>query len=117
MAELINTQDESRVKVAMVDCVDNHATCSANEISGYPTLKFFKLGTPEPVKYRSTRDLPSLTQFINDQLGTSVTEEEGGEKEEPAVPAAQKGLIELNDKNFNQLTETGAWFIKFYAPW
>lgn len=101
----------------MVDCVDNHATCAANEITSYPTLMFFKQGTAEPVKYRSTRDLPSLTQFINDQLGSSVPEEEGGEKEEPAVPSPQKGLIELTDKNFNSLTENGLWFIKFYAPW
>jgi thioredoxin domain-containing protein 5 len=117
LAELINTQDESRVKVAMVNCVDNQATCSANEISGYPTLKFFKQGTTEPIKYRSTRDLPSLTQFINDQLGTSIAEEEAGEKEEPAVPTPQKGVVELTDKNFNQLTENGVWFVKFYAPW
>lgn len=117
LAELINTQDASRVKVAMVDCVDNQVTCTSNEITSYPTLKFFKIDTPEPIKYRSTRDLPSLTQFINDQLGTSVAEEEGVEKEELAVPVAQKGLIELTDKNFNQLTESGLWFIKFYAPW
>lgn len=98
----------------MVDCDDNQATCSANDITGYPTLKFFKIDTPEPIRYRSTRDLPSLTQFINDQLGTSIAEEE---REEPAIPGPQKGLIELTDKNFNELTANGAWFIKFYAPW
>lgn len=118
LAELLNTQDESRVKIAKVNCVENHKTCSENEVTGYPTLKFFKIEGGEAIKYRSARDLPSFTQFINDQLGSSVDEEvAGGDKEEIAVPPPQKGLVELNDKNFNELTATGNWFIKFYAPW
>ena len=118
LAEMLNTQDESRVRIAKVDCTENHKTCSENEVTSYPTLKFFKTNGEEPVKYRSTRDLPSLTQFINDQLGSSTPEEgeETGE-EQAAVPAALKGLIELNDKNFNELTSNGKWFVKFFAPW
>jgi thioredoxin domain-containing protein 5 len=111
---MLNTQDESRVRIAKVDCTENHKTCSDNEVTSYPTLKFFKTNGEEAVKYRSTRDLPSLTQFINDQLGSSTPEEE---TEEQAVPGALKGLIELNEKNFNELTVSGNWFVKFYAPW
>jgi len=68
------------------------------------------------VKYRSTRDLPSLTQFINDQLGSSTPEEEETD-EANVIPGPLKGLVELTDKNFATLTATGSWFIKFYAPW
>lgn len=114
---MLNTQDESRVKIATVNCVDNHKTCSENEVTGYPTLMFFKLDVAEAIKYRSARDLPSLTQFINDQIGSSVDEEVAGEKDVPEVPAPQKGLVELNEKNFAELTATGNWLIKFYAPW
>jgi hypothetical protein len=32
-------------------------------------LKFFKIGETEAVKFRGTRDLASLTAFINEQLG------------------------------------------------
>lgn len=116
LAELLNTQDESRVKIAKVDCVDNHKICNENEVTGYPTLKFFKLDVAEAIKYRSARDLPSLTQFINDQIGSSV-DEETGEKDVPEIPTPQKGLVELNEKNFAELTATGNWLIKFYAPW
>ena len=114
---MLNTQDESRVKIATVNCVDNHKTCNENEVTGYPTLKFFKLDVAEAIKYRSARDLPSLTQFINDQIGSSVDEEVASENEVPEVPAPQKGLVELNEKNFPELTATGNWLIKFYAPW
>jgi thioredoxin domain-containing protein 5 len=115
---MLNTQDESRVRIAKVDCTENQKTCSGNDVTSYPTLKFFKVNSDdEPVKYRSTRDLPTLTQFINDQLGTSAPEvEEANDDENVVVPAPLKGLIELTDKNFATQTATGSWFIKFYAP-
>jgi hypothetical protein len=34
-------------------------------------LKFFKSGETEAVKFRGTRDLASLTAFINEQLGNA----------------------------------------------
>jgi thioredoxin domain-containing protein 5 len=119
LAEMLNTQEESRVRIAKVDCTENHKTCSDNEVTSYPTLKYFNVNAEQPVKYRSTRDLPSLTAFINEQLGTTTLketeEEEAGE--EQVVPSPLKGLIELNDKNFGDFTAKGSWFIKFYAPW
>ena len=116
---MLNTQEESRVRIAKVDCTENQKACSSNDVTSYPTLKFFKHNSDdEPVKYRSTRDLPTLTQFINDQLGSSAPEvEEASDDENIVVPAPLKGLIELTDKNFATQTATGFWFIKFYAPW
>lgn len=115
---MLNTQDESRVRIAKVDCTENQKTCSANDVTSYPTLKFFKLGSEEEaVKYRNTRDLPSLTQFINDQLGSSIPEEETIDQEANEIPAPLKGLVELTDKTFAELTASGNWLIKFYAPW
>jgi thioredoxin domain-containing protein 5 len=112
LAELLNTQDESRVRIAKVNCVENQKTCSENGVTGYPTLKFFKLGS-EAVKYGMARDLPTLTSFINEQLDSTVAEKE----EEPEIPEPQSGLVVLTDANFDELTATGHWFIKFYAPW
>jgi thioredoxin domain-containing protein 5 len=115
---MLNTQDESRVRIAKVDCTENQKTCSSNEVTSYPTLKFFKINSEEePVKYRSTRDLPSLTQFINDQLGSSTPEVEEGDESNLVVPAPLKGLISLSDANFADQTAVGNWFVKFYAPW
>lgn len=113
---MLNTAEDSRVKIAKVDCTEHQKTCSANDVTSYPTLKFFKLNSEEDaVKYRSTRDLPSLTQFINDQLGSSVSETEGA-TETVDVPSPLKGLIELTEKNFGTQTATGNWFVKFFAP-
>lgn len=35
-------------------------------------LKFYKTGETKGIKFRGTRDLPTLTSFINDQLGSSM---------------------------------------------
>lgn len=67
LAEMLNEED-SNVKIAKVDCTTDSSVCSEQDITGYPTLKFFKVGVEEGVKFRGTRDLPSLTTFINEQL-------------------------------------------------
>lgn len=61
-------EDDSNIKIAKVDCTTDSSICSDHDVTGYPTLKFFKVGSTEGVKFRGTRDLPTLTTFINEQL-------------------------------------------------
>ena len=110
----MNGDEESRVRIAKVDCTQHAKVCSDNDVTSYPTLKFFHLKSEdEPVKYRSARDLPSLTNFINDQLGSSLTQEAD---EELAVPAPVQKLVELTDETFNKHVSSGKHLVKFYAP-
>lgn len=67
---MLNEDDDGNVRIAKVDCTVDSKVCSDQDVTGYPTLKFFKVGSDEPVKFRGTRDLPSLTSFINEQLGS-----------------------------------------------
>lgn len=67
LAEMLN-EDDSNIKIAKVDCTADSDICSEHDVTGYPTLKFFKVGVTEGVKFRGTRDLPTLTTFINEQL-------------------------------------------------
>ena len=46
------------------------------DVTGYPTLKFFKDGPEGGVKYRGQRDQKSLEKFIDEQMGRAPTEEE-----------------------------------------
>lgn len=97
-----------------MDCTQHAKVCSDNDVTSYPTLKFFNLKSEdEPVKYRSTRDLPSLTTFINAQLGSQLAQET---EEELAVPAPIQKLVELTDETFNKHVSSGKHLIKFYAP-
>uniref|UniRef100_A0A1L8DU05 Putative thioredoxin/protein disulfide isomerase n=1 Tax=Nyssomyia neivai TaxID=330878 RepID=A0A1L8DU05_9DIPT len=116
LAEMLNTKEGSRVKIGRVDCTEEDSVCSAHEVTGYPTLKFFKLGETESIKFRGTRDLPTLTTFINEQLGETDKKEEE-EEEKPELPEATQGLQELTDETFGKFVATGKHFVKFYAPW
>lgn len=71
LAELSNEADNN-VKIAKVDCTTDNALCTEHDVTGYPTLKFFKAGESKGTKFRGTRDLPSLLSFINEQLGNII---------------------------------------------
>lgn len=115
LAEKYNKELESnKVIIAKVDCTTDTALCSSQDVTGYPTLKFFKPGDTEPVRYRGNRDLDSLQKFITEQMegANSVDEESKIE-----IPTAGNGLIELTDETFHKFVEYGYHFVKFYAPW
>jgi len=56
------------VLVGSVDCTadENSDLCSAHDVSGYPTLKYFKDGTAED--YNGGRDLDALRSFADEEL-------------------------------------------------
>lgn len=111
---MLNNEEGTRIKIAKVDCTTNNELCTAHEITGYPTLRFFKVGERDSVKFRGTRDLPSLTTFINQQLGDSdsVKDEESVDIQKPKT-----SLVELTEDTFSQHVSKGKHFVKFYAPW
>ncbi|XP_043667732.1 thioredoxin domain-containing protein 5 homolog [Vespula pensylvanica] len=111
LAEIYNEGD-SNIKIAKVDCTIDNVLCSEHDVTGYPTLKFFKAGEFKGTKFRGTRDLPSLTFFINDQLGSISTVDDT-----PSPPEPVNGLSELTEESFYSHVGKGYHFIKFYAPW
>jgi len=113
-----NKDVDSEVTIAKVDCTVATSLCSAQDVTGYPTLKFFKNGAEKDdgVKYRGNRDAASLEKFIADKLGNEVPEEK------PAAPASaepvvENGLYILSSSSFSDVVGKGDTFIKFYAPW
>ncbi|KAG5884135.1 hypothetical protein JTB14_021804 [Gonioctena quinquepunctata] len=112
LAEMLNEDETNNIKIAKVDCTTESEVCSEQDITGYPTLKFYKVGDKEGIKFRGTRDLPTITNFINEQLRE-------GDEEIPDVntPQAVNGLQELTEENFENHVASGKHFIKFYAPW
>merc|ERR1719220_350809 len=83
----------------MVDCTKETSLCSSQDVTGYPTLKFFKDGPENGVKHRGQRDQKSLEKFINEQMGRAPTEEEEIALE-PEEAVAEKGLFTLTEKSF-----------------
>jgi len=109
-------KDEKDVVIGKVDCTKETSLCSSQDVTGYPTLKFFKDGPENGVKHRGQRDQKSLEKFINEQMGRAPTEEEEIAME-PEEAVAEKGLFTLTEKSFKSHVAKGDTFIKFYAPW
>ncbi|XP_003700431.1 thioredoxin domain-containing protein pretaporter [Megachile rotundata] len=112
LAEISNEEDNN-IRIAKVDCTTDSSLCAEHDVTGYPTLKFFKVGETKGTKFRGTRDLPSLISFLNDQLGTTL----GSSDVAPSPPEAVNGLMELTEDTFDKHVSTGYHFVKFYAPW
>jgi len=113
-----NKDVESEVTIAKVDCTVATSLCSEQDVTGYPTLKFFKSGAEKDdgVKYRGNRDAASLEKFIADKLGNEVAEEKPA-KPESAEPVVENGLHILTSSSFSDVVGKGDTFVKFYAPW
>jgi len=109
-------EDKKDVAIAKVDCTEETSLCSSQDVTGYPTLKFFKDAEAAGVKYRGKRDQKSLERFIDEQMGRAPTEEEEIAME-PEVAVAEKGLYTLTEKSFKNHIAKGDTFVKFYAPW
>ena len=54
------------VVIGDIDCTVHQATCSANGVRGYPTIKYWKDGTESA--YQSGRDYAALKKFVDDTL-------------------------------------------------
>lgn len=116
LAESKHGDAGSQVKVGRVDCTTDGDLCSEQDVTGYPTLKFFKQGSSNEaaVKYRGSRDLDEFNTFIKEQLG--IEDEDSEESAaEPAKPASP--LVELTDDTFAKHISSGKHFVKFFAPW
>ncbi|KAK2720955.1 thioredoxin domain-containing protein 5-like [Artemia franciscana] len=107
--------DKDEVVIGQVDCTVETALCSDNDVTGYPTLKYFKVGSEAVERYRGPRDLPSLDNFIAKQQGKVEVAEES--PQEATKDEENAAVLELNSENFNAKTAEGMFFIKFFAPW
>jgi len=118
MAGKHNKDVDSEVTIAKVDCTVATALCSAQDVTGYPTLKFFKNGfeKEDGVKYRGNRDAASLEKFIAEKLGNEIPEEKPATPES-SEPVVEAGLYILGESSFSSVVGKGDTFIKFYAPW
>lgn len=119
LAEEFNDGSNSvlaQVIIAKVDCTVETALCSEHDVTGYPTLKFFKAGHDEGLKYRGARDYDALKSYIVEQVG-KAQQEVDELQEEPKAPAPVSGLVELTEETFDNYVATGNHFVKFYAPW
>ncbi|KAH8419665.1 hypothetical protein KR009_000409 [Drosophila setifemur] len=116
LAEIMHV-DEPKVIIAKVDCTQHQALCAAHQVTGYPTLRLFKLGEQESVKFKGTRDMPAITDFINQELSTPAETDLGEAKREEGENPNLGKVVDLTEDTFAKHVSSGNHFVKFFAPW
>ncbi|KAK5581972.1 hypothetical protein RB653_003553 [Dictyostelium firmibasis] len=71
LAQLYNVDiDNSKVKIAQVNCVDHQSVCSKYDIKGYPTIKYLSEG--EIKDYRGSRDKNSFITYLDNMSKSPI---------------------------------------------
>jgi len=95
--------------VAKIDCdaSENKDICNANDVTGFPTLKWFSAdGTPE--SYQGGRTADDIIEFINSKTGLKA-----------GVAKAPSKVFVLTTENFDSevINSDKNVLVEFYAPW
>ena len=61
-------KDNTKVEFAAVDCTQHNAICSAHEVSGFPTFKYFHYFNKEQKPYDGGRTAQDFIDFMVDPL-------------------------------------------------
>ncbi|EDW51425.1 thioredoxin domain-containing protein 5 homolog [Drosophila sechellia] len=116
LAEIMNVANP-KVIIAKVDCTKHQGLCATHQVTGYPTLRLFKLGEEESVKFKGTRDLPAITDFINKELSAPAEADLDEVKREQVENLNLGKVVDLTEDTFAKHVSSGNHFVKFFAPW
>jgi protein disulfide-isomerase-like protein len=99
---------ESDVVIADLDADQHKDLAGRFGVSGFPTLKFFKKGSTEPVDYNGGREAADIVEYVNQQAGTKAR-----------IAKAASAVTVLGPDNFDKivLDPSKDVFVEFYAPW
>lgn len=99
---------KDKIQIAKVDADAERALGKRFGVQGFPTLKFFDGKSPEPVDYKSGRDLDSLTNYLVDKTGVHP-------KKQQDLPSS---VSFLDDSNFDAaIGGDKNVLVAFTAPW
>lgn len=96
-------ESDPPVALGKVDATEHKELGQRFEVSGYPTLKFFKNG--EPYDYEGPRESEGIIAFMKERASPDW---------KPPPPA----VIQLKTDNFDEfITNQDIALVEFYAPW
>jgi protein disulfide-isomerase-like protein len=112
--------DDPKVEVAAVDCTTDNSVCSAFEVTGFPTFKYFHYYNKEQKAYDGGRTSKDFISFMSDPLSPFA-----GQPPPPPGPEEQweglqgnifvKHLRSTDFDHYMKYKETV--LVMFYAPW
>ncbi|XP_072385588.1 protein disulfide-isomerase A5-like [Diabrotica undecimpunctata] len=107
-------KDDPRVEFTAVDCTVYPAVCSANDVTGYPTFKYFSYYKKEMKDYKGGRTAPDFIDFMREP---DKVVNIPSPPAEPAEWTVDPAVVLLTDKNFRTQLADKVVLVMFYAPW
>lgn len=103
--------DDPKIEFAAVDCTKHSGVCSAYEVRGYPSIKYFSyLKTHKD--YRGERKAENFIKFMQNP------DQDFEKPKEEVVPFASEKVLLLNDKNFEtSLEKEKSALVMFFTNW
>jgi protein disulfide-isomerase-like protein len=104
-------RDDPKVEFAAVDCTKHAGICSAYEVRGYPSIKYFSyLKTHKD--YRGERKTDDFIKFMGNP------DQEFEKPKEEVVPFTSEKVLILNDKNFDStMKKSKSALVMFFTNW
>ncbi|CAG9766876.1 unnamed protein product [Ceutorhynchus assimilis] len=107
-------KENSRVEFGAVDCTIETSVCSAFEVKGYPTFKYFSYYNKEILPYNGGRTKEDFIQYMSNPIQPIPVSNPAPVEQWTSDPA----IIKLNDSNFKtELQQNQFVLVMFYAPW
>lgn len=104
-------KDDSKVELAAVDCTKHSSVCSAYDVKGYPTIKYFSyLKTYR--EYNGDRKAEDFIQFLKNPDQPAVKRN----VEDKIIPFDSEKVMLLDEKTFDvTLKREKSLFIMFFS--
>lgn len=107
--------------MAAVDCTKHREVCSANDVQGYPTIKYFSY-YKTALEYNGGRLADDFIKYLKrkSELGPDAEDEESAPKEDTEFGEfkGSEYIIKANDKNFHEIVKKHKTvLVFFYASW
>lgn len=109
-------KDDPKIELAAVDCTKHREVCSANEVQGYPTIKYFSY-YKTALEYSGGRVADDFVKYLRRKS------ELGADAEDEAAPKAAVGfgefkgsehVIQATDKTFHETIGTHKTALVFF---
>jgi protein disulfide-isomerase A6 len=114
--------NEPSVMIAKVDAEaeNSKALAQAQGVSSYPTIKYFKKGSTEPLPYEGARGEKDFVQFINTNAGTHRTVGGGLDITGGTIEALDALVTKFQNKygdGYEEVKKVAATLNDKYAPY
>ncbi|CAL4162068.1 unnamed protein product, partial [Meganyctiphanes norvegica] len=110
--------DDAKVEFAAVDCTAYQSLCTVNDVSGYPTFKYFNY-YKNTKPYNGGRTEADFVKFMEDPenpLSGSPPLPPSPQDEWASVVGAEH-IKHLTNENFDSFIKDKETLVMFYAPW